>query len=188
MRIATWKISSVRLRINHVLRFIKEYDVDVMSPGDIKNYEIIFFFCDLFFYIFMFFFWRNRLFWRNASKKRLILPTQSRKPFSGKNICKYQNGQIKSEGKIKYGLEHGDWSEYYFNGQKETGEYKEGIYTGEWTYWHKNGENAERVNMYKVLNREFGFLGAIMAIKFLNKITIKASVMHLEPLGMKMVK
>ncbi len=30
MRIATWNINSVRLRIHHVLRFIKEQNIDVM--------------------------------------------------------------------------------------------------------------------------------------------------------------
>ena len=37
MRIATWNINSVRLRIAHVLRFIKEYDIDVMCLQETKT-------------------------------------------------------------------------------------------------------------------------------------------------------
>ena len=38
MRIATWNINSVRLRLHHVLRFVKEQNIDVlvtMGAGDI---------------------------------------------------------------------------------------------------------------------------------------------------------
>ena len=34
MRIATWNINSVRLRIANVLRFIKEFDINVMCPQE----------------------------------------------------------------------------------------------------------------------------------------------------------
>ena len=37
MRIATWKINSVRLRIAHVLRFIKEQNIDVMCLQETKT-------------------------------------------------------------------------------------------------------------------------------------------------------
>ena len=37
MRIATWNINSVRLRINHVLRFIKEHNIDVMCLQETKT-------------------------------------------------------------------------------------------------------------------------------------------------------
>jgi len=37
MRIATWNINSVRLRINQVLRFIKEQNIDVMCLQEIKT-------------------------------------------------------------------------------------------------------------------------------------------------------
>ena len=36
MRIATWNINSVRLRIHHVLRFIKEQNIDVMCLQETK--------------------------------------------------------------------------------------------------------------------------------------------------------
>ena len=37
MRIATWNINSVRLRIHHVLRFIKEQNIDVMCLQETKT-------------------------------------------------------------------------------------------------------------------------------------------------------
>ena len=37
MRIATWNINSVRLRINHVLRFIKEQNIDIICMQETKT-------------------------------------------------------------------------------------------------------------------------------------------------------
>ena len=37
MRIATWNINSIRLRINHLLRFIKEQNIDVMCLQETKT-------------------------------------------------------------------------------------------------------------------------------------------------------
>ena len=42
MRIATWNINSVRLRINHVLRFIKEWNIDVMCLQETKTPDDLF--------------------------------------------------------------------------------------------------------------------------------------------------
>ena len=42
MRIATWNINSVRLRINHVLRFIKEQNIDVMCLQETKTQDEFF--------------------------------------------------------------------------------------------------------------------------------------------------
>ena len=37
MRIATWNINSVRLRIHHVLRFIKEQNIDILCLQETKS-------------------------------------------------------------------------------------------------------------------------------------------------------
>ena len=37
MRIATWNINSVRLRIHHVLRFIKEQNIDILCLQETKT-------------------------------------------------------------------------------------------------------------------------------------------------------
>ena len=42
MRIATWNINSVRLRIQNVLRFVKEYDIDVMCLQETKTEDKFF--------------------------------------------------------------------------------------------------------------------------------------------------
>ena len=42
MRIATWNINSVRLRIHHVLRFIKEQNIDVMCLQETKTEDQFF--------------------------------------------------------------------------------------------------------------------------------------------------
>ena len=42
MRIATWNINSVRLRLQHVLRFIKEYDIDVICLQETKTEDKFF--------------------------------------------------------------------------------------------------------------------------------------------------
>ena len=56
----------------------------------------------------------------------VYLPNQE-EPFTGKNLCKYENGQKKVEGKLKDGKEDGKWTEWYENGQKKIEEnYKDG--------------------------------------------------------------
>ena len=42
MRIATWNINSVRLRIRHVLRFIKEQNIDIMCLQETKTEDEFF--------------------------------------------------------------------------------------------------------------------------------------------------
>jgi exodeoxyribonuclease-3 len=39
MKIATWNINSVRLRIAHVLRFIKEQDIDILCLQETKTQD-----------------------------------------------------------------------------------------------------------------------------------------------------
>ena len=51
----------------------------------------------------------------------IYLPNET-KPFTGNNLCKYENGQIKSEGN-----------------------YKDGKLDGKATYWHENGKIKGKV-------------------------------------------
>ena len=51
----------------------------------------------------------------------IYLPNET-KPFTGNNLCKYENGQIKSEGN-----------------------YKDGKPDGKATYWHENGKIKGKV-------------------------------------------
>jgi len=45
----------------------------------------------------------------------IYLPNKT-KPFTGKNLCKYDNGQIESKGKVKDGLRDGIWNSWFGNG------------------------------------------------------------------------
>ena len=76
------------------------------------------------------------------------LPNET-KPFTGNNLCKYENGQIKSEGNYKDGKPDGKVIDWYENGQIEAeGNYKDGKPDGKATYWHENGQ-IEREATYK---------------------------------------
>ena len=69
------------------------------------------------------------------------------KPFSGKNLCKYENSQNKSKGKVKDGKKNDIWTEWYENGQiSEEANYKDGKYDGKMTYWHQNGQMESELN------------------------------------------
>ncbi|MFT4593200.1 MAG: hypothetical protein ACI9JK_000906 [Phycisphaerales bacterium] len=46
----------------------------------------------------------------------VYLPNQQ-EPFTGNNLCEYENGQTKIEGKFKDGKKDGKWTEWYENGQ-----------------------------------------------------------------------
>ena len=46
----------------------------------------------------------------------IYLPNKT-KPFSGKNLCKYENGQNKSKGKVEDGKKNKLWTEWKENGQ-----------------------------------------------------------------------
>ena len=99
----------------------------------------------------------------------IYLPNET-KPFTGNNLCKYENGQIKSEGNYKDGKPDGKvtgWFEngqiqtvlnlkdgkldgkvidWYENGQIEAEEnYKDGKRDGKATYWHENGKIKGKV-------------------------------------------
>ena len=68
------------------------------------------------------------------------LPNET-KPFTGNNLCLYENGQNKSEGKVKDGKLEGKLIYWHENGQKkEERNYKDGILDGKTTYWRKNGQ------------------------------------------------
>ena len=57
----------------------------------------------------------------------IYLPNQE-EPFTGKNLCKYENGQKKIEGNYKDGKKDGKWTEWYENGQiKSERNYKDGV-------------------------------------------------------------
>ena len=69
----------------------------------------------------------------------IFLPNQT-EPFTGKNLCKYENGQVKSKGEIKDGfyLEETSW---YENGQMwSNSNYKDFKLHGKLNSWFENGQ------------------------------------------------
>ena len=75
----------------------------------------------------------------------IYLPNET-KPFTGNNLCKYENGQIKSEGNYKDGKPDGKVTGWFENGQIQTVlNLKDGKLDGKATYWHENGKIKGKV-------------------------------------------
>ena len=78
----------------------------------------------------------------------IYLPNET-KPFTGKNLCKYENGQNKSEGKVKDGKLRvdGKWTNWYESGQiRAEGYHNNGMRDGKWTAWYENGQIEAELN------------------------------------------
>ena len=70
----------------------------------------------------------------------LIIPPNSRKPYTGKAFSLYKDGTKEEEGKYRNGLKDGKWTQWHSNGQKsDEGTYKNGKKDGLWTEWHFTG-------------------------------------------------
>jgi len=69
----------------------------------------------------------------------IYLPNKT-KPFTGKNLCKYENGLKKSEGNFKDGKKDGMRTSWNENGQKEAeAMYKDGeCISGDCDYFKKD--------------------------------------------------
>ena len=77
----------------------------------------------------------------------IYLPNET-KPFTGNNLCKYENGQIKSEGNYTDGKPDGKVIDWYENGQIEAeGNYKDGKPDGKVTGWFENGQIQTVLNL-----------------------------------------
>ena len=61
--------------------------------------------------------------------------------FSGNNLCKFENGQMKIEGTYQDGKKDEKWTTWYENGQKKIeGTYQDGLRNDKWTTWYENGQ------------------------------------------------
>ncbi len=102
----------------------------------------------------------------------IYLPNET-EPFTGKYLCEYENGQIKSQGKFKDGKPKDKRTKWYENGQiqsevrynkdgkqvgkmtswyengqvKSQGKFKDGKKDGKWTWWYENGLIKEENNL-----------------------------------------
>ena len=70
----------------------------------------------------------------------LYLPNRSQ-PFTGRNLCKYSNGQKYYEGWFVDGMWNGKFTSWYENGQiSSEGNLKDDKYVGKWIEWEENGQ------------------------------------------------
>ena len=62
-------------------------------------------------------------------------------PFTGKNLCLYEDGQFSIKGQFKDGKPDGNWTVWHQNGQIQSEEnYKDGKKDGKHTSWYvENG-------------------------------------------------
>ena len=78
--------------------------------------------------------------------KNIVFVPNETDPYTGKYLCKYDNGQKEKEGRYKDGRLIGKWTVWYNNGQKwYEGNYKNGKLNGKWTWWNKN---AQKVRLF----------------------------------------
>ena len=83
----------------------------------------------------------------------VYLPNQQ-EPFSGKNLCEYENGQKKFEGGVKDGKLDGKLTAWYENGQKKYEKnYKNGKQDGKKIEWDEFGQIEEEVAIFKGILR-----------------------------------
>ena len=76
----------------------------------------------------------------------VLLPNEI-DPYTGKYLCKYDNGLNEREGRYKDGILDGKWTIWYDNGQKGSeGNYKNGKLDGKWTWWNKKGQKIKQKN------------------------------------------
>jgi len=68
-------------------------------------------------------------------------------PYTGKYLCKYEDGQKESEGRYKDGKLDGKLTIWYENGQKKSEiNYKDGKLDGKWISWNKRGQKLTQKN------------------------------------------
>jgi antitoxin component YwqK of YwqJK toxin-antitoxin module len=66
-------------------------------------------------------------------------------PYSGKYLCKFDNGQKEQEGRYKDGILIGKWTVWYESGQKKSeANYKNGKLDGKSTWWNKRGQKIRQ--------------------------------------------
>ena len=66
-------------------------------------------------------------------------------PFSGRAIAYYSEGNKKADVNYRSGRLHGDYTDWYPNGQMERkGSFKDGKFDGLWIRYHKDGTERSR--------------------------------------------
>ena len=80
---------------------------------------------------------------QKQNRNGIVYVVNENKPFSGKMVGKYENGQIKVSEKYKDGKFNGEQVNYYSNGQvKEKEAFDMGVPVGEYVKYYSNGTVA----------------------------------------------
>jgi len=78
----------------------------------------------------------------------VFLPDEA-DPYTGKYLCKHNNGQKAKEGNYKDGKLDGKWTVWFESGEKGSeSNYKKGKLDGKSTWWNKRGQKI-RQKSYK---------------------------------------
>ena len=79
----------------------------------------------------------------------VFLPNET-EPYTGKYLCKYDNGQKEKEGRYTDGRLTGKWTIWHESGQKESEEnYKNGKLDGKLIEWFQFNGQIKREESYK---------------------------------------
>ena len=79
--------------------------------------------------------------------QNIVVLLNETNPYSGRYLCKYDNGQKEQEGRYKDGRLTGKWTIWYESGQKESEvNYKNGQKDGKSTWWNKKGQKVKQKN------------------------------------------
>ena len=82
-----------------------------------------------------------------TSGQNIVFLPNDTYPYSGKYLCKYDNGQKEKEGGYKDGRLIGKLTVWYENGQIESeANYKNGKLDGKSTWWNKKGQKVKQKN------------------------------------------
>ena len=81
-------------------------------------------------------------------KGNLIYLTNKAKPFSGKNLCKYENGENESKGLVSDGMQDDEWTHWDEKTQVVAESYfKDGILVSQTQYsYYENGVKSAEAN------------------------------------------
>ena len=82
-----------------------------------------------------------------TDEQNIVFLSNETDPYTGKYLCRYDNGQKEKEGKYKDGKLIGKLTVWHNNGQKwYEGHYKEGKLDGKWIWWNKKGQKVRQKN------------------------------------------
>ena len=82
-----------------------------------------------------------------TSSQNIVFLPNGTYPYSGKYLCKYDNGHKEKEGRYKDGRLIGKWTVWFESGEKQSeANYNNGKLDGKSTWWNKKGQKVRQKN------------------------------------------